>query len=153
MGFGEATVATVAAVLAGRRTQVYAVSAAVSVEYAVCEMNLHHIGSLLVKKGIRAVGIFTERDVLTRVVCAHRDPQTTRVSEVMTRGFISIGADTPVEVALEIMIRRHVRHLPVRRNGKIIGIVSAGDISGWLIRVHKYEAENLLEYILTNYPH
>lgn len=147
--------ATVAAVLAERRKRIctHTVSAAASVECAVSEMNAHHIGCVLVKKGIRAVGIFTERDVLTRVICAHRDPLRTRVSEVMTRGFISISINTLVESAFELMVRRRLRHLPVRSEGKIITVVSAGDITNWLFRVHKYEAESLMQYILTDYPH
>lgn len=149
MSFGESTVA---AVVARKPKQLCAVSAAASVECAVCEMNCHHVGSVLVKQGVRAVGILTERDVLRRVVCAHRDPRHTTVSEVMTRGFVSISMNTPIDAALEIMLRRRLRHLPVRSDGRIVAVISASDITDWLARVHKYEAEKLLEYILMEYP-
>jgi CBS domain-containing protein len=146
--------ATVAAVIAKRSSCVcaYSVAATASVECAVSAMNAKHIGCILVKHGIEAVGVFTERDVLTRVICAHRDPQRTRVSEVMTRGIVSISTQARVESALELMVHHHLRHLPIRNEGKIVTVISAGDITGWLFRVHKYQAENLLEYILTDYP-
>lgn len=132
--------------------QLCAVSASDSVECAVCEMNCHHVGSVLAKQGVRAVGILTERDVLQRVVCAQRNPRLTSVSEVMTRDFVSIPIHTPIEAALEIMQRRRLRHLPVRSDERIVAVISASDITDWLARIHQSEAEKLLEYIQMEYP-
>lgn len=87
-----------------------------------------NVGSALVLEKGELRGIFTERDLLRRVVAAGRDPKATRMSEVMTPNPISVTTEARVLDALEAMRKQHLRHLPVTRNGKVIGILSVRDL-------------------------
>ena len=69
-------------------------------------------------------GIFTERDLMTRVVAQHRDPETTRVGDAMTPDPLTIPQGTPLEKALEMMVSRHFRHLPIMDGGRVLGMAS-----------------------------
>ena len=115
-------------------------------------MNSHRVGSVMVKDSERVVGIFTERDVLTRVVAADRDPNTTSVREVMTEKFKFIMRDTSIEDAMQVMTEKRVRHLPVMDGEELIGLLSIGDMTRWLLKVNEMEAENLRRYVFSDYP-
>lgn len=123
-----------------------------TVETAVSEMNRQHVGSIVVKDGDTCVGIFTERDVLTRVVAGARDPKSTPLSDVMTRDFKFITPDTSVEDAMQLMTDKRVRHLPILKNDKLVGMISIGDVTRWLLKVNELEAENLRRYVFSEYP-
>lgn len=77
----------------------------------------------------RLKGMVTDRDIVLRCVAAEEDPQRTRVSEIMTRRVISVGAQETASTATELMAREQVRRLPVEENGKVIGMVSLGDLA------------------------
>lgn len=114
---------------------------------AVAEMNRYRVGSVLVCDAGQLVGIFTERDVLRRVVGAAVDPKTTRVSDVMTKNVITIGPDTTIEETMEIFTEKRCRHLPVIDKEKLVGAISIGDITRWMADHHRAEAESLKNYI------
>ena len=94
---------------------------------AARQMKQRNVGSVLVVDGARLVGIFTERDVLFRVLAAERDPSATRMSEVMTPQPQTLTADEPFLRALRVMHEGRFRHLPVVEQGRPIGIVSVRD--------------------------
>jgi len=104
------------------------------VSEAVGKMNSANIGAVLVMDGPQLVGIFTERDVLVRVVGGGREPGTTKVSEVMTAAVRTVELATPLEEALRLMSEKRHRHLPVRDGGRVHGMVSMGDVTRWVIR-------------------
>jgi CBS domain-containing protein len=83
------------------------------------------VGAVLVVEGDQLVGIFTERDVVFRVVAAGRDPARTRIGEAMTSSPVTIAPDKPFGYALLVMHEKGFRHLPVIDQGKPIGIVSS----------------------------
>ena len=85
-------------------------------------------GSLLVVEHGRALGLFTERDLLERVVAAGRDPARTRLHEVMRADFETIDADAPVAEAVRRMDESGLRHLPVVEGGRVLGVLSNRDI-------------------------
>lgn len=118
-----------------------------SVGEAARSMNEHHIGSLLIVEGGRPVGILSERDVLTRLVEARRDPDRTRVSEVMTPNPVTIGPACTVGDAMRIMTEKKVRHLPVVVRDSVVGIVSIGDLVWWVTETLKSEVSQLHSYI------
>lgn len=113
----------------------------------VAEMNRHRIGCMLVLDGERLTGIFTERDVLRRVVGAGRDPQIMRVADVMTKNVVTISDEATVEDAMEMFAEKRCRHLPVLSQGRLRGLISIGDISRWMAESHRSEAEHLKSYI------
>ena len=87
-------------------------------------MTRARVGAIPVVEGERLVGLFTERDLLTRVVVADRDPRETRVSEVMTHGVVTAQLDDPVDQCMETMRRAGCRHLPVVHDGRAIARLS-----------------------------
>ncbi|ADE53290.1 CBS domain-containing protein [Coraliomargarita akajimensis] len=144
---------SVVSILKEKSSSVHCVAEQVTVAEAVNEMNRQRIGSILVKADDGTVtGIFTERDVLVRVVSAGRDPQATKVQEVMTPDFESIAPDTSVEDAMQLMTEQRVRHLPILDGGTLCGMISIGDVTRWLLQVNEMEAENLRKYVFAEYP-
>ena len=94
---------------------------------AACLMKQQNIGALLVLDSSRLIGIFTERDALFRVLAAGRDPNATRLGDVMTAQPQTIGPDEPFLHALRIMYEGKFRHLPVVEFGRPLGMVSVRD--------------------------
>jgi CBS domain-containing protein len=101
-----------------------------SVAEAARIMRSRRVGALLVMEGGRLAGIFTERDALFRVIAEGRDPEATPLHEVMTRDPRTISPDRPFGHALHIMYEGGFRHVPVVRDGRAIGVVSARDALG-----------------------
>jgi len=97
----------------------------ISVAEAARRMAKKNVGAIVVMEGERLVGIFTERDVVFRVVARGFDVKTTRIAQAMTRRPYTIGPEEPFGYALLIMHDKGFRHLPVIENGKVVGIVSA----------------------------
>jgi CBS domain-containing protein len=142
----------ISAVLAEKGRQVYATPPSTSVRDAVRQMNESGVGALLVVERGQPVGIFTERDVLRRIVDARRDPNTTRVSEVMTSDLIVVEPTTKVEAAMAMMTQKRCRHLPVMENGQVAGIISIGDLIRWASRNQEVEIQRLVDYITGRHP-
>jgi len=95
-------------------------------------MNEHRIGALVVLEGDQIAGMFTERDVLRRVVGEERAPAATRVEEVMTAEVACCTPQTPVEEARAAMKNQRIRHLPVvDGEGRLRGLVSIGDLNAF----------------------
>lgn len=94
-------------------------------------MNQHQIGSVVVYEGERLVGIFTERDILQRIVAKQRDPSTTPVREVMTSSVACCSPRTRLEEIRALMRERRIRHMPVvdDKDDRMIGMISIGDLN------------------------
>jgi CBS domain-containing protein len=134
----------------GRTLQVIAPEA--TVLSAVEAMCMGHVGALLVMRGSVLVGIFSERDLMTRVVLARRDPAVVLVGEVMTREVVSIAPDVTPEHAMALITNRRVRHLPVVDGTCVVGLVSIGDLVRWTVRDREHSIEQLQEYVAGRYP-
>jgi CBS domain-containing protein len=115
-----------------------------SVREAAQLMSEKHNGALLVMDEGRLAGIFTERDVLNRVVAVGRDPDSTPLSEVMTRDLVTLGPQTAATLALHVMGEVGFRHLPVVENDKVYGIISLRDFVGFELHLAA-EAPEVLE--------
>jgi CBS domain-containing protein len=126
---------------------VFSVANTVTVAEAVQEMNAHKVGAVLVMDGSRLAGIFTERDVLKRVVGAGVDPQRTSVTKVMTAELLTIAPTATVQQVLDMFTEKRCRHLPVLEEGRLVGLISIGDVSRWMANQHRAEAESLRQYI------
>ena len=119
---------------------IYSVGPDDTVSDCIRQMNQQDIGAILVIENDELLGIFTERDALTKVLGTGLEPSYTKVSAVMTNNPICISPSTTVEQALAIVTQQRVRHLPMLRDGKIIGLVSSGDLTHWLIRERSPDA-------------
>jgi len=140
--------AVVADILMEKGGYVYAVDPLTTVVDATQLMNRHRIGALVVQEGGHVVGIFTERDVLTRVVAERRDPERTFVEQVMTSDVAVCYTDTPVEDVAAVMKAQRIRHLPVLdQQDVMIGLISLGDINAYRVRHVEAEVQYLHEYI------
>lgn len=138
---------TIATLLEQKDGAVFTIPSTVTVAEAVHEMNAHKVGSVLVMNGLRLAGIFTERDVLRRVVGADIDPRFTPVTKVMTAEVLTIEPTATVQQVMDIFTERRCRHLPVMTDGKVTGLISIGDVSRWVANSHRVEAESLRQYI------
>jgi len=138
---------SISALLEGKGRALRTVPTTVTVAEAVKEMNHHKIGSVLVMNGDTLAGIFTERDVMTRVIAADIDPKTTPITQVMSAKVLTIEPDTTVQQVMDIFAERRCRHLPVTSGGKLLGLISIGDVSRWVANAHRAEAESLRQYI------
>jgi CBS domain-containing protein len=133
--------------LEGKGRALHAVPVTVTVFEAVEAMNRHRIGAMLVMNGAKLAGIFTERDVLTRVISASLEPKATPVSRVMSADVITIAPEATVQQVMDIFAEKRCRHLPVIQNDKLVGLISIGDVSRWVANAHRAEAESLRQYI------
>ncbi len=119
---------------------------------AVEKMCEARVGALLVMDGSALLGIFSERDLMTRVLLSRRDPARTLVKDVMTQKTICIGLGVSPHEAMALMTNRRVRHLPVVHESRIVGVVSIGDMVRWMLRRREREVEELRGYVAGQYP-
>ena len=108
---------------------IHSVRPDVSVTQCVSLMNDHRIGAMLVMEDDLLLGIFTERDAISRVLGAGLDPTSTYVSAVMTKDPVCVSASTTLEEAMSIVTNQRIRHLPVVEDDKVLGMVSSGDLA------------------------
>jgi CBS domain-containing protein len=105
------------------------------------------IGGLLVLEGGQLAGIFTERDILRRVVGGQRDPVTTRVREVMTTPVLTVAPDTYVQECRALFTNRRIRHLPVVGPEGLSGVVTSGDVLAFEADEQRTAIEHLEGYV------
>ena len=104
-------------------------------------------GSLVIAEGEKVLGIFTERDYARKVGQDGRTPGEIRVSEVMTSSLITVTPNQSVRECMVLMTDNHIRHLPVMENGRMIGIISIGDVVKDLIEELEFLVDQLKNYI------
>lgn len=143
---------TVAAILKEKSPIVHQLPSSATVMQAVQAMCAAKVGSVLVVHDGRPVGIFTERDLMTRVLLAHRDPATTPIEAVMTTDVLCIEENTSQAAAMALMTERRIRHLPVVNDGKVVGLVSIGDLVRQQASQQSAEIRMLTNYIMGVYP-
>ena len=134
-------------ILRRKGEDVYSVGPLATVIDAVNAMNDHHVGSVLVCEGGYPVGVFSERDVLVRVVAAHRDPRQTLVRDVMTTRLYTASPDDTLLEVMRLMTDRRCRHVPVMEGEQLIGLVSIGDLTKATHHNLRQEVRELSSYI------
>ncbi len=140
--------ATVREILATKGSQVLSIGTDAAVLDAALLMNEHKVGSLVVMNEGEVVGMFTERDVLRRVVGERRDPAATPVRDVMTREVVVCTPETSIEEARAAMMNRRIRHLPVRDGDRrLLGIISIGDLNAYHLNSQEHTIHLLHEYL------
>lgn len=143
---------TLKEIIEHKGAHVHAVEPAATVLEAVRRMNEERIGCLLVREGEQVVGIFTERDVLTRVLDRGLDPGTTTVAQVMTTEPVSVRPGLTVHEAMAVVTEKRCRHLPVIEDQRLLGMVSIGDLTRWVVRDQAIHIQHLVDYITGRYP-
>jgi CBS domain-containing protein len=105
-----------------------------------------NVGAIMVVEAARLVGICTERDIVFRVVALGHDVQTTRIADVMTPAPVTVDPDKPFGYALLRMHEGGFRHLPVIKDGKIVGIVSARNAMDPALEEFEHEVRRRKQY-------
>ena len=105
------------------------------------------VGAIPILEGERLVGIFTERDLMGRVVVAQRDPERTRVADVMTRDVVTATLEEHVDFCVEKMRTTGCRHLPVLSAGRLVGMLSMRDLLSDELEEQDHEIRNLRAYL------
>lgn len=135
-------------ILYEKGSQVLSIGAEATVLDAALLMNEHKIGALVVIDGRQVIGMFTERDVLRRIVAERKDPAVTFVGAVMTRDVYCATPEMTIEEARHVMKSRRIRHLPVVDEGRqLLGMISIGDLNAWDLDGQEKEIYSLKEYL------
>jgi CBS domain-containing protein len=147
-----ALVQTVRSILEHKGSEVASISPHGSVYEAIAEMARNEVGALLVLSDGHILGIISERDYARKVILQGRSSKETTVHEIMTISPITVTPDATVDECLRIMTDKHIRHLPVVKDGRVQGIVSIGDLVKAIISAQSYTIEQLHAYIAPEYP-
>ena len=139
---------TIRQILAGK-PDVYSIDPDATVLDALKRLEEKNVGALLVMKGDRLVGIFSERDYARRMILHGRSSKETAVREVMTSQVFTISPDANAGECMVHMTDRHVRHLPVLENGRVVGVISIGDVVRSVIDDLRFTIRQLESYIRT----
>ncbi len=139
----------IAAILREKGGDVATIPAAAALSDVVAELVVRRIGALLVIDGDEIVGLVSERDVVRVLAADGADALRRTAREAMTAPVVTIDLHTSVTAAMELMTDRRIRHLPVVEEGRLVGIVSIGDLVKRRIEEVEQEALALKDYIAT----
>jgi CBS domain-containing protein len=129
---------------------VYTTAPDSTVYEAIAAMAEHGVGALLVVEGERIVGIVTERDYARKIALAGRSSKETAVADVMTTQVLVVSPQQTTEDCMALMTENRLRHLPVLDNGRLVGLVSIGDLVKDIISEQRYIIEQLEHYVSGN---
>ena len=138
---------TVADLLGGKQAALWSTAPDTSVFDALTLMAEKNIGALPVLDGDRLVGIFSERDYARKIILKGKTSRETAVREIMTANVVSIRPDETVEQCMSVMTEKHFRHLPVVESGRLVGIISIGDVVKSVIEAQEETINHLQGYI------
>jgi len=138
---------TVYNLLKKKGSQIWAIGPDASIYEAVSMMAEKGIGALLVMEGEQLHGIISERDYARKVILAGKSSRQTPVKEIMTTAVLCAKLEQSVEQCLALMTDKRIRHLPVADGGKVVGLVSIGDLVKEIIAEQQFIIEQLEHYI------
>jgi CBS domain-containing protein len=133
-----------------RNRTIHYIEPSLTVLEAAEYMVSHNVGAAPVLDGTKLVGIFSERDIMKKVVTEDRDPKTTRISDVMSTMLRTLTPDSSCEDAMLMMQTHGVRHLPVCEGNMLVGFLSLRDLMRHTLEEKAGEAEMMRQYIQTS---
>lgn len=142
---------TVREILQTKDSQLWTIAADASVFEALQIMAEKNVGSLLVVENDKLQGIFSERDYARGIVLKGKTSKDTSVSELMTKDVIYVAPDDKLKECMALMTSKRVRHLPVYKDGELIGILSIGDLVKQIISDQEFTIRELEKYITGSY--
>ena len=138
---------TVREMLLNKGNKIYSISLDRKIFDALQIMAEKEVGALLVLDGESLVGIFSERDYARKVALEGKSSKECVVREIMSSNVIYVEVDTTTEECMALMINKKVRHLPVYDKGKLVGVISIGDVVNAVIDEKEFEIDQLVRYI------
>ncbi len=119
---------------------------------ALRTMGEKNIGALVAVENGEVIGVLSERDYSRKVVLQGRTSRDTRVGEILSRPAITIRSRDGIEKCMELMTCNRIRHLPVVDDGRLIGLISIGDLVSWVMQSQRHTIQQLQGYISGDYP-
>ena len=138
---------TVRHLLGSKKPALFTIGPDAPVLEAVRSMAEHGVGALLVMRGDALAGIVSERDYARKVVLLGRASADTPIAQIMSSPVVTVSPDTNVQRCMVLMTERRIRHLPVVEGGRVIGVVSIGDLVKSVIQEQQRTIEELESYI------
>ena len=134
-------------ILSSKGSNIYSVSENITVYDALKIMGEKNIGALLVMDDQRLEGIISERDYARKIVLKGKSSQETMVKEIMTKEVVTVLPEDDIEKCMGLMSGRHIRHLPVMKEDKVLGVISITDVVTAIIESQKNTISHLQNYI------
>ena len=141
------TMTTVRQMLAGKPGELFSVAPDSTVFDALGLMAEKNVGAVIVCEGDRLVGIFSERDYARKVILRGKSSRDTPVSEIMTSRVLCIEPAQTADQCMALMTDKRIRHLPVLEGGKLVGVISIGDVVKGIVKEQQFTIEQLENYI------
>jgi CBS domain-containing protein len=138
---------TVSSLLTQKDSHVWSIAPEARVFEAIALMAEKNIGALPVLSGGQLLGIITERDYTRKVILKGKSSKETPVKDIMTGALVIVGPNENISACMATMIERRVRHLPVVEGGKLIGILSMGDVVRWVMGAQAATIDQLQSYL------
>jgi CBS domain-containing protein len=139
--------ATVAQLLGQKPSRIHSIAPGAPVLEAIRLMDEHNVGALLVMQGDQLAGIISERDYARKVILKGRSSGDTPVNQIMTTPVITVGRDATAQQCMQLMTDKRVRHMPVVENGRVVGMLSMGDLVRSVLAEQAQTIEQLEHYI------
>jgi len=130
-----------------KNKEVWTIEPGASVYDAITEMADREIGALVVTEESRVVGIITERDYARKVIIQDKSSKNTPVRDIMTEKVIYVQPDQKIDECMALMTEKRIRHLPVLNGGKLVGMISIGDVVKAVISEKEFLIDQLTSYI------
>lgn len=143
---------TIEVILNNKARAIWSVSPDATVYDAIALMAEKNVGALLVMENEKLVGIISERDYSRKVMLKGKTSRNSYVREIMTTELTTAHPRETVQECLQFMTDKHIRHLPVLADGKLLGVISIGDLVKHVISTQSATLEQLKDYIAGGYP-
>ncbi len=142
---------TIKELLKKKSGDIWSISPETSVYQALELMAQKEVGALLVIENDKLVGIFSERDYARKIILKGKASKDTAVGELMTTSVYYVTPDNTLEEAMALMTSKHIRHLPIMNQGKLVSIVTLGDVVKKIISEQKLTIDELENYVTGGY--
>lgn len=143
---------TVRDILQNKGGEVWTTSPQTTVYEAIGLMGEKNVGALVALEAGEVVGILSERDYSRKVVLQGRTSRDTLVGEILTRPAVTVRRKDAIEKCMQLMTSQRIRHLPVVEDGRLIGLISIGDLVSWVMQSQRHTILQLQGYISGEYP-
>jgi CBS domain-containing protein len=134
-------------ILKTKGNEVYTATPDMPIQEALQIMADKNLGALVVIEGEQVVGIFSERDLARRIIGKDACSLATKVKQIMTSPVTTVSPSTPIEECMALMTDKHIRHLPVIENDRLVGVISIGDVVKGILTNREALIDQLKDYI------